>query len=314
LENWQARVRIHSAKAVIADKALRSHATVPNATHFVTKRPGLLLGVLAADCAPIVICDPHNGVVALQSTPAGVAAVDGVIEAAVEAHGSDWRRSVKKMAAALALARRESSFEVGPDLADAVLDRLASSPWAETLFEPGTKTTPPVLRPSSATASAALPASASPTWTRLPTTRSTQPESYFSHRCSAVKAGDRDCGRNVTGIMLLGLDPPTPRCQQHVRFSPKCQSVRPPGSPGRCENTPQTTRWIHHRSRDCSPVEICDRSVTPRSPLLSTNRGGVLRERADGGRGLVAAFPTAPAGPENRPGQLLPTCVSPIPR
>jgi copper oxidase (laccase) domain-containing protein len=31
----------------------------------------------------------------------------------------------------------------------------------------------------------------------------TQPESYFSHR-SSVKAGDRDCGRNMTGIMLLG--------------------------------------------------------------------------------------------------------------
>ena len=30
----------------------------------------------------------------------------------------------------------------------------------------------------------------------------TQPEDYFSHRAS-VKAGQRDCGRNMTGIMLL---------------------------------------------------------------------------------------------------------------
>ena len=31
----------------------------------------------------------------------------------------------------------------------------------------------------------------------------TQQDDYFSHRHS-VKAGERDCGRNMTGIMLLG--------------------------------------------------------------------------------------------------------------
>jgi copper oxidase (laccase) domain-containing protein len=30
----------------------------------------------------------------------------------------------------------------------------------------------------------------------------TQPDQYFSHR-RAVKAGDRDCGRNMTAIVLV---------------------------------------------------------------------------------------------------------------
>ena len=52
--------QIHSAKAVIADTAYAPNDR-PECDALVTKRPGLLLGVLAADCAPIVICDPPFG-------------------------------------------------------------------------------------------------------------------------------------------------------------------------------------------------------------------------------------------------------------
>ena len=187
--------QVHSAKAVIAERAYAPNER-PECDALVTNRPGLLLGVLAADCAPIVICDPHNGVVA--AIHAGWrGAVGGVIEAAVDAMGT-LGGDPSRMAAGVGPCLSQASFEVGPDLADAVLDK---TPWAETLFEAGEGDRQffdlkrYCLGQLARLGVAHMDALADDTLT--------QPESYFSHRHS-VKAGDRDCGRNMTGIMLLG--------------------------------------------------------------------------------------------------------------
>lgn len=187
--------QIHSAKAVITETAYAPNDR-PECDALVTKRPGLLLGILAADCAPILICDPHNGVIA--AIHAGWrGAVGGVIESAVgamEQIGGD----PSKMAAGVGPCLSQSSFEVGPDLADAVLD---ATPWAEILFEPGEGDRQffdlkrYCLGRLARCGVAHMDALADDTLT--------QPDAYFSHRAS-VKAGDRDCGRNMSGIMLLG--------------------------------------------------------------------------------------------------------------
>ena len=187
--------QIHSAKAVITDTAWEPNAR-PECDALVTKRPGLLLGVLAADCAPVVICDPHNGVIA--AIHAGwKGAVGGVIESAVEAMiliGGD----PAKMAAGVGPCLSQASFEVGPDLADAVLDK---TPWAETLFIPGAGDRQffdlkrYCLGQLARLGVAHMDALTDDTLT--------QQDAYFSHRHS-VKTGERDCGRNMTGIMLLG--------------------------------------------------------------------------------------------------------------
>lgn len=187
--------QVHSAKAVIADAPFDPNDR-PECDALVTKRPGLLLGVLAADCAPIVVCDPHAGVIA--AAHAGWrGAVGGVIEAAIEAMitlGGD----PAKMAAGVGPCLSQASFEVGPDLADAVLN---ATPWAETLFVPGEGDRQffdlkrYCLGRLARTGVAHMDALADDTLT--------QPDTYFSHRHS-VKNGDRDCGRNMTGIMLLG--------------------------------------------------------------------------------------------------------------
>jgi YfiH family protein len=193
-ERLAAPRQVHSAKAVITDKAFQPNER-PECDALVTKRPGLMLGVLAADCAPIVICDPHNGVIA--AIHAGWrGAVGGVIESAVEAMveiGADPGR----MAAGVGPCLSQSSFEVGPDLFDAV---MKASSWAENLFEPGEgdrrffdlkrychgRLARLGVAHTDALADDTL----------------TQSELYFSYRAS-VKAGDRDCGRNMTGIMLV---------------------------------------------------------------------------------------------------------------
>ncbi len=194
LERLASPRQIHSAKAVITETAY-APTDRPECDALVTKRPGLLLGVLAADCAPIVLCDPHNGVIA--AIHAGWrGAVGGVIESAVEAMvqlGAD----PSKTAAGVGPCLSQSSFEVGPDLADAVLD---ATPWAEHLFEPGQNDRQYFDLKRYCLGRLARMGVAH--MDALTDDTLTQPEDYFSHRAS-IKAGQRDCGRNITGIMLL---------------------------------------------------------------------------------------------------------------
>jgi|688.fasta_scaffold100085_2 YfiH family protein len=195
LERLASPRQVHSAKAEITDRAYEP-AERPECDALVTSRPGLLLAVLSADCAPIVLCDPHNGVAA--AVHAGWrGAVGGVLESTLEAMarlGADPART----AAAVGPCLSQTSFEVGPDLADAV---LAASPWAETLFRPGSNDRQffdlkryclgQLIRLGVSHCEA------------LTDDTLSQPEDYFSHR-AAQKAGHGDSGRNMTGIMLLG--------------------------------------------------------------------------------------------------------------
>jgi YfiH family protein len=91
----------------------------PRADAMVTARPDIALGVITADCAPILIADTHAGVVG--AAHAGWrGAVAGVVEATVRAMarlGAD----PAAMAAAIGPCIGQVSYEVGGDLRDAVL-------------------------------------------------------------------------------------------------------------------------------------------------------------------------------------------------
>ena len=54
--------QIHSPTAVTVTEAV-SHADRPRADALVTDRPGLLLGIVTADCAPVLLADTEAGVV-----------------------------------------------------------------------------------------------------------------------------------------------------------------------------------------------------------------------------------------------------------
>ena len=54
--------QVHSADAVIVTTAFADDAR-PRADALVTDRPGLLLGILTADCVPVLFADPDAGVV-----------------------------------------------------------------------------------------------------------------------------------------------------------------------------------------------------------------------------------------------------------
>ena len=54
--------QVHSAEAVVCDRAWPMDER-PHADALVTDRPGLLLGILTADCAPILFADAEAGVI-----------------------------------------------------------------------------------------------------------------------------------------------------------------------------------------------------------------------------------------------------------
>jgi YfiH family protein len=87
----------------------------------VTDRPGLLLGIVTGDCAPVLFADAEAGVIG--AAHAGWrGAVAGVIEATIasmECLGAARAR----IAAAVGPCIAQKSYEVGPDLRDAVLAR-----------------------------------------------------------------------------------------------------------------------------------------------------------------------------------------------
>jgi YfiH family protein len=93
----------------------------PKADAMVTDRPGLLLGIVTGDCAPVLFADAEAGVIG--AAHAGWrGAVAGVLEetiAAMERLGAERSR----IAAAIGPCIAQPSYEVAADLRDAVLAR-----------------------------------------------------------------------------------------------------------------------------------------------------------------------------------------------
>lgn len=112
--------QIHSANAVIVDRPL-PRESLPKADAIVTRTPGIVVGALAADCAPVLFADADAKVVA--AAHAGWrGAVAGVLAATVEAMesiGADRRRIV----AAVGPCIGQSAYEVGPEFEAELLGR-----------------------------------------------------------------------------------------------------------------------------------------------------------------------------------------------
>jgi polyphenol oxidase len=96
----------------------------PQADAMVTDRPGVSLGIVTADCAPILFADMPAGVVA--AAHAGWrGALAGVIEATVAAM-QRLGATPASTAAAIGPCIAQASYEVGTDLRDALLAREPS--------------------------------------------------------------------------------------------------------------------------------------------------------------------------------------------
>ncbi|RZV36189.1 MAG: peptidoglycan editing factor PgeF [Sphingomonadaceae bacterium] len=101
--------QVHSPDVVIAQAAW-AHEDRPRADAVVTDVPGLLLGVVTADCAPILLADHEAGIVG--AAHAGWrGAQGGVIEATLAAMESLGARA-DRVAAAIGPCIGQASYEV----------------------------------------------------------------------------------------------------------------------------------------------------------------------------------------------------------
>lgn len=130
--------QIHSPDIVTLehDTPLWQPGQGPKADGMVTREPGLGLGVLAADCTPILFADADAGVIG--ACHAGwKGALGGVADAtvaAMEALGA----SNKNIVAAIGPTIRQPSYEVGAEFRDRFIDAdRANADWFIAGADPG---------------------------------------------------------------------------------------------------------------------------------------------------------------------------------
>lgn len=121
--------QIHSAIAVAADAPW---ADRPEADAIASRTPGLMLGALSADCAPVLMVDPQARVIACAHA-GWKGALGGVVQAAVDAMaglGAEPRRILAAVGPCIAPA----SYEVGVEFLETF---SRGAPGSGRFFTPG---------------------------------------------------------------------------------------------------------------------------------------------------------------------------------
>lgn len=105
--------QIHSRDVLTVTDKRWSSPGAPKADALVTDRPGVALGVLSADCAPVLLADGTAGVIG--AAHAGwKGALGGVVEATVEAMERLGARR-ERLTVAVGPCIGGASYEVGPE-------------------------------------------------------------------------------------------------------------------------------------------------------------------------------------------------------
>ena len=116
--------QVHGRTAVAVEGPWRTE-TPPRADAMVTDRPGAVLGILTADCAPVLFADARAGVVG--AAHAGwKGALGGVLSATVEAMEARGA-SRSAIAACVGPTIAQPSYEVGPEFPGPFLDQDAEN-------------------------------------------------------------------------------------------------------------------------------------------------------------------------------------------
>ncbi len=105
--------QIHSTEVIEVGNQRWSSPGAPKADALVTDRPGVVLGVLAADCAPVLLADPEARIIG--AAHAGwKGALGGVVEATIGAMEKLGARR-ERLRAAIGPCIGRASYEVGPE-------------------------------------------------------------------------------------------------------------------------------------------------------------------------------------------------------
>ncbi len=103
-----------------------ARGALPRADAVVSATPGLVIGVLTADCAPVLLADPEARVVA--AAHAGWrGAVAGIIESAI-AEMERLGAQRERISAAVGPCINQAAYEVGPEFEAQFLSRDPTQP------------------------------------------------------------------------------------------------------------------------------------------------------------------------------------------
>lgn len=183
--------QVHSADVIHVTGPL---AERPRADGMVTATPGIALGVLTADCQPVLFADPEAGVIG--AAHAGWRGTrDGVLEATVEAMIALGARR-DRIAAVIGPTISQSAYEVGPEFFEAFTDDDRDSARFFIAGQDGRYLFDlPAMGLSRLRAAGVGHAE----WTRHCTYRDS--ERFFSYR-RTTHAGEADYGRLISTIRL----------------------------------------------------------------------------------------------------------------
>lgn len=187
--------QVHGTTALAVERPWPGSRSRPQADALVTATRGLALGVLTADCAPLLLAEPEAGVVA--AVHAGWrGALAGIVEAAVaamEGLGAQRRRIRAAVGPCIGLA----VYQVGPEFAAEFHRRDAAS--APFFVQDGPEARPRFdlsgyalhrLRQTGVAEAGAVAAC-----------NYTLADDFFSYRRSRV-CGEADYGRQISAIVL----------------------------------------------------------------------------------------------------------------
>ena len=183
--------QIHSAEAV-AVTAPWNIGEGPQADAMATNLPGLALGILTADCAPVLFADEEARIIG--AAHAGwKGALGGVTDAAIAAMEALGARR-ERIAAAIGPCISQASYEVGPEFHE----RFA--PADARFFAAGGRGGH-FRFDLEAYVAMRLAAAHIASVERLSTCTYAREEDYFSFR-RATHRGEKDYGRQVSAIVL----------------------------------------------------------------------------------------------------------------
>lgn len=191
--------QVHSPDVAVVEAPF-PRERAPKADAMVTRTPGLALGILTADCAPVMLADAEAGVIG--AAHAGwKGAFGGVLENTVAAMAALGARP-GRIVAAIGPCIAQASYEVGPEFPGRLTGR---DPRDADLFAPSRREghfmfdLPGYVARRLASAGVGSVA-------RAPHDTCAEEDSFFSYRRATLR-GEPDYGRGLSAIALAGQAP-----------------------------------------------------------------------------------------------------------
>jgi hypothetical protein len=186
--------QVHSDRTVVVDAPI-PHGQLPRADALVTRTPGVVVGALAADCAPILFADPVARVVA--AAHAGWrGAIGGILESTI-AEMCRLGARPGRIRAAVGPCIGQSAYQVGPEFE---AEFLAHDPANAAFFmRPAAGARPHFDLPGFVAARLSR-AGLAAVGRQSPCTFTSESQ-HFSYR-RMQRRGEGDYGRQISAIVL----------------------------------------------------------------------------------------------------------------